>query len=244
MTCECTTTLCQPHQDSFKDILADIPDRLATMRVSITKQSVTGGQGGRPQNDDDRPLPVNLGAADANHALRAELVTFIGRVQHCLSEQPKDKSMRGVTMWATKLMPRIAQHPESVAWYQGIARVYDRTTKAIDTPPERVRAGTCCGSTLYTVEGREAVTCKQCGTVHDIAELQAAELEKIMAYEANAAMIIKALDYAGTKIKFKTLTSWADRGHVTFTETADGRVYKVADVLEAQKTMAALTRSI
>ena len=239
MTCECTTTLCEAHAASFGEILADIPDRLATMAVTITKQSVTGGQTGKPQNDDDRPLPVNLGASDANHALRAELVSFIARVIHCLGTTPKDRSLRGVTAWAVQLMPRIAAHPESVAWYTGIERAYSRTTKAIDTPPERVRAGTCCGTTLYTVEGRENVTCKQCGTTHDITELRTSELEKIMGYEANAAMIIKALDYAGTKIKFKTLTSWADRGHVTYTDTPDGRVFRVSDVLKTHAQMSA-----
>jgi hypothetical protein len=212
MTCECTTTLCSTHQQSFKDILNDIPDRLATMRVSITKQAVMGGQGGKPTNDDDRPLPVNLGAAEANHALRAELVTFTARVIHCLGETPKDRSLRGVTAWAAQLMPRIGQHPEAVGWYETISGAYEKTTRAIDLPPERVRVGKCtCGVTLYSSESAATVKCKPCDTTHDIAELRQAELDKIMDFTSNATMIIKALDHAGTKLKFKTLTSWADR---------------------------------
>lgn len=238
MTCDCNTTLCASHEQSFKDILNDIPDRLATMRVSITKQAVMGGQGGKPTNDDDRPLPVNLGAAEANHTLRAELVTFLVRVQHCLGERPHDRTMHGTTAWAVKLMPRIAKHPESLVWYTAISKAYERTTKAIDLPPERVRVGKCtCGVTLYSSESATTVKCKPCDITHEVADLRQAELNKIMDFTSNATMIIKALDHAGTKLKFKTLTSWADRGQVTYTDTADGRVFRVGDVLATIEDM-------
>jgi len=241
VTCECTTTLCQPHQDSFKEILGDIPDRLATMAVSITKQSVTGGQGGKPTNDDDRPLPVNLGAAEANHALRAELVTFIGRVQHCLQEQPHDKSMRGVTLWAVKLMPRIAAHPESVTWYTNVYKAYTRTTKAIDTPPERVRAGTCpdCWTTLYTHEGKDSVTCKPCDETYSVAELRESTLERLRNHQDTAANVIRVLNVAKVPLKLKKLTYWADAGHVLTTTDDRGRIYRVGDVMDAYEKLAA-----
>jgi hypothetical protein len=162
-------------------------------------------------------------------------------VQHCLGEQPRNRSMTGVTAWLRALMPRIAKHPEALQWYEALTRAYDATTKAIDIAPERIRAGKCpgCAVTLYTYEGREDVTCKPCAETYNVAELQADELEKIMSFEANAALIIKALDYAGTKIKFKTLTSWADRGHVVYTETAEGREFRVSDVLKTHALMSA-----
>ena len=232
MTCECTTTLCATHQDSFKGILADIPDRLATMRVTITKQSVAGGQGGRPVNDDDRPLPVNLGAADANHALRAELVTFISRVQHCLQERPHDKTMRGVTLWAVKLMPRIAAHPESITWYTNVYKAYTRTTKAIDAPPERIRAGTCtCGVVIYVSKGKESVQCP-CGIGHDVRELQESTLERLRGYTDTAANVIRALNAASVPLKMRKLTYWADSGIVDTIQDERGRLYKVGDVLD------------
>jgi hypothetical protein len=238
VTCECTTTLCGAHADSFKEILGDIPDRLATMPVTISKQSVTGGQGGKPTNDDDRPLPVNLGAAEATQNLRAELVNLINRVIHCLSEQPHDRTIPGVTMWAIKLMPRIVQHPESVAWYQGIYKAYERTTKAIDAPPERVRAGTCCNTTLYAVEGRESVTCKTCGTIHDVTELQRQTLERLRNYEDTAANVIRALNGASVPLKMRKLTYWADHGIIPTTTDERGRVYKVGDVLDLMEATA------
>jgi hypothetical protein len=237
VTCECTTTLCGAHADSFKEILGDIPDRLATMPVTISKQSVTGGQGGKPTNDDDRPLPVNLGAAEATQNLRAELVNLINRVIHCLGEQPHDRTIPGVTMWAIKLMPRIVQHPESVDWYQGIYKAYERTTKAIDAPPERVRAGTCCGITIYASEDRTTVTCKQCRTVHDVAEMQAAELNRIRSYAGTASEVLRALSHAEVKIRLTRLTKWADRGQISYTTDDRGRVFIVGDVLDTLAKM-------
>jgi hypothetical protein len=235
VTCECSTTLCVAHQQSLDVILADIPDRLSTMSVTISKQSVMGGQGGRPVNDDDRPLPVNLGAADANQALRAELVNLTVRVQHCLTEQPRNRTMLGVTAWLRALMPRIAKHPESVSWYETISKAYERTTKAIDIAPERVRAGKCdgCSATLYTVEGRETVTCKPCATTYDVWELQYAELEKIRGYAGTAAQVLRALNHAEVKLKMRKLTYWADRGVVPTIQDERGRIYRVGDVLDA-----------
>lgn len=233
MTCECTTILCPDHQQSFREILADIPDRLRTMRVSITKQAVIGGQGGKPTNDDDRPIPVNLGASDANHALRAELVTFTARLIHCLGETPKDRTLTGVTSWAVKLMPRISVHPESVGWYERISKAYERTTKAIDLPPEKVRAGKCtCGLVLYTHEGRETVTCKPCGQTHNVTELQNTTLERLRNYEDTAANVIRALNGARIPLKMRKLTYWADHGQVPTTTDERGRIYRVGDVLD------------
>ena len=147
-------------------------------------------------------------------------------------------------MWAIKLMPRIVQHPESVTWYQGIYKAYERTTKAIDAPPERVRAGTCCGITLYTVEGRENVTCKQCGTIHDVTELQGQTLERLRNYEDTAANVIRALNGASVPLKMRKLTYWADHGIIPTTTDERGRVYKVGDVLDLmEKTTSPTYRS-
>lgn len=239
MNCDCTTTLCTTHQQSFVDILGDIPDRLSTMRVSITKQAVMGGQGGKPTNDDDRPLPVNLGAAEANHQLRAELVNFLVRVRHCLSESPHDRTMHGATAWAIKLMPRISVHPESVSWYEAISRAYEKTTRAIDLPPERIRAGTCpgCSATLYVYEGHETAKCKPCDTSHPVEDLQQAELDKIRGYTGTAAEVLRALHRAEVKIRMTRLTKWADRGQIIYTTGERGRLFTVGDVLDTYTKM-------
>jgi hypothetical protein len=240
VTCECTTTLCVPHQQSFDAILADIPDRLGTMAVTISKQSVMGGQGGRPVNDDDRPLPVNLGAAEANHSLRAELVTLTVRVQHCLGEQPRDRTMHGVTAWLRALMPRIAKHPEALQWYDNLSRSYERTTKAIDIAPERVRAGKCdgCGAVLYVSQDKHTVHCKPCDTAHDVTALQDATLERLRTYTDTAANVVRALNAARVPLKLRKLTYWADRGVVQTVEDERGRIYRVGDVLDAMEVSA------
>lgn len=235
MTCECTTTLCEVHVQSFREILNDIPDRLATMHVSITKQAVMGGQAGKPVNDDDRPIPVNLGAAEANTQLRAELVNVTARVRHCLDQHPptRDRNIPGVCNWLVRLLPAIARHPESVAWYTALSKAYERTTRAIDLPPERVRAGTCtCGTVLYTVEGRESVTCKHCGQTYDVAELQDSTLERLRNYQDTAANVIRALNGAQVPLKMRKLTYWADQGIITTTTDERGRLYRVGEILD------------
>jgi hypothetical protein len=136
-------------------------------------------------------------------------------------------------------MPRIGAHPESLGWYETISKAYENTTKAIDLPPERIRAGKCtCGQVLYTYEGRDTVTCKPCGTVHDIAELQNATLEKLRTYTDTAANVIRALNAAQVPLKMRKLTYWADHGHVTTIQDERGRLYRVGDVLDLMEATA------
>lgn len=239
MICPCTsTTLCPEHVQSFTDILADVPGRLATMMVSVAKQSVMGGQGGSVKNDDNRPLPVDIGASDARLILRAELVNIVARVQHCLSITPgeKDRDVPGVCAWLTRNMGRMTQHPECPDWYGRLAKAYLRTTKAIDLPPERVRAGRCsCGEVLYAVVGRETVQCKPCGLRWDVAEMQDAEIAKVRGYSGTAAEVLRVLAFAGVKMKLKKLTSWAEHNQVTYTTVEGVKHYTVGEVHDVYK---------
>jgi hypothetical protein len=238
MKCECGTTLCPEHRQSFVDILADVPGRLNTMNVSIMKQSVMGGQGGSPQNDDDRPLPINLGAAEAQKALMVALVETCRRVRHCLPEGSLP-SYAGIPGWLASLMPRIVKHPESVDWYHRIRNAYEASTKAIDLPPERVRAGKCgeCGDVLYTVEGHEKVRCRPCGITYQVWELQTAELLQVRNYSGTATEVLRVLRRAEIKIRVTRLNKWADRGQVRFTPDERGRIFTVGDVHDTYKLM-------
>jgi hypothetical protein len=238
MKCECGTTLCPEHQQSFLDILADIPGRLTTMNVSIMKQAVMGGQGGKPTNDDDRPLPINMGAADAQKALMVALAETTRRVRHCLPEGTCP-SYPGIPRWLAGLMPRIVLHPESVDWYHRIANAYSATTKAIDLPPERVRAGRCsgCNEVLYTVEGHEKVRCRPCLISYDVAALQSQEIEQVRSYRGSAAEVLRVLRHAEIKIRLTRLTKWADRDQVRWVPGPDGRSFTVGDVYDTYLTM-------
>lgn len=238
MKCECSTTLCPEHRQSFLDILADVPDRLATMNVSIMKQAVMGGQGGKPKHDDDRPMPMNLGAAEAQKGLMVALVETTRRVRHCLPE-PSLPSYAGIPGWLAGLMPRIVQHPESVDWYHQIRNAYDKTTKAIDLPPERVRAGRCtdCNQVLYTVAGHEKVRCKPCGISYDVWELQTVELSRLRNHQGTATEIVKVFEHAGIKIRVIRINKWADRHQVPTTPGEKGRIFTVGDVLDTYTLM-------
>jgi len=240
MTCPCTSTaLCPEHVQSFIDILADIPGRLATMMVSIAKQSVMGGQGGSVKNDDNRPLPVDIGASDARTILRAEVVAVAVRVQHCLGVMPGEaeaRDMPGACAWLTRMMPRMTRHPEAPDWYGRIAKAYLRTTKAIDLPPERVRAGRCsCNEVLYAVVGRETVQCKPCGLRYNVRDMQDAEIAKVRGYSGPAAEVLRVLAFAGVKLKLKKLTSWAEHNQVTYSIVGGTKHYTVGDVHDVYK---------
>lgn len=237
MKCECSTTLCPEHRQSFVDILADVPGRLNTMNVSIMKQAVMGGQGGTPKNDDDRPLPVNLGAAEAQKALMVALAETTRRVRHCLPEGTCP-SYAGIPGWLTGLMPRIVAHPESVDWYHRIRNAYEATTKAIDLPPERVRAGKCteCNDVLYTVEGHEKVRCRPCNVSYDVETLRADEIDKVRSYTGTATEVLRVLNHAGYKVKLKQITSWAEWGQVQFTEIDGVKHYTVGNVHDVYET--------
>jgi hypothetical protein len=231
MKCECNTTLCAEHQQSFLDILADIPGRLSTMNVSIMKQAVMGGQGGKPTNDDDRPLPINIGAAEAQKALMVVLAETTRRVRHCLPEGTCP-SYPGIPTWLAGLMPRMVQHPESVDWYHDIRNAYEKAGQAIDLPAERVRAGRChdCNNVLYAVVGNEKVRCRPCLRSYDVETLRAEEINRVRAYRGTATEVLRVLEHAGIKIKLKKITSWAEHNQVTYSLVDGVKHYTVGDV--------------
>jgi hypothetical protein len=220
------------------DILADVPAQLTAMNASITKQSVAGGQGGKVQNDDDRPMPINFGAAEAQKDLMLELAKVTRRIRHCLPEGTCP-SYPGIPKWITGLMPRIVNHPEAVDWYNGIRTAYEKTVKAIDLPPEQVRAGTCgeCNAPLYTAAGNEKVRCRPCGISYDVANLQGEMLERVLDYNSTAQQVVRVMTAAGIPMKLTRLTKWADRRQVAFTDSDIGRIFTVRDVLETHKAM-------
>lgn len=235
--CECGTVLCAYCQQSFLDILTDIPHQLTAMNASITKQAVTGGQGGKPVNDDDRPTPINFGAAEAQRDLMLELARTCRRIRHCLPEGTLP-SHKGIPKWMADLMPRIVQHPESVDWYQGIRGAYEKAVRVIDLPAERVRAGECqCGQILYATAGKESVKCRDCETSHNVKDLQADTLSKVLDYADTAQRIVDVFNGAGHTLRLTRLTKWADRRQVAFTETDIGRVFTVRDVLQTYNEM-------
>jgi hypothetical protein len=89
----------------------------------------------------------------------------------------------------------------------------------IDLPAERVRAGRCvdgCNQVLYTVEGNEKVRCRPCLKSYDVETLRAEEIARVRSYTGTAAEVLRVLEHAGVRIKLKRLTSWADRGQVTY----------------------------
>ena len=113
-----------------------------------------------------------------------------------------------------------------------------RTTKAIDLPPERVRAGRCaCGTVLYTVAGRETVQCKPCGHRYNVRDMQDAEIAKVRDYQDTAMTVIRVLAIAGIKIKRQRLEQWAARGQLTTTTDHRGTIYTVGHVYDLYNQM-------
>jgi hypothetical protein len=133
----------------------------------------------------------------------------------------------------------MVQHPESVDWYQRIRAAYEKAVRVIDLPAERVRAGECsgCGEILYATAGKGTVTCKPCDEKHDVRELQAGTLARVLDYADTAQRIVDVFNGSGHPLRLTRLTKWADRRQVVFTETDIGRVFTVRDVLNTYQEM-------
>lgn len=163
--------LCKYCTATVVTCLGEVPDLLAELEVTTTRQSVTGSRSTAGRSA-EIPLPYGARASDATKQLTDTL-----------------------TVWARVLTPtgtftaltaavHLRTHIHDLARHALAEKAYDQITAArahaytvIDRPVDLVPAGQCgaelddgdrCTRTLYADPDRSAVRCPDCGTSRDL----------------------------------------------------------------------------
>lgn len=192
-------------------------------------------------------LPYGSGASDAMRLLHATMWPW---VREALEAHPTtylpDPSTIGLSRALLRLRGWLQGHPDGAAAIEEIRYAVGKCTQAIDLGPDRWYCGVCshdedgelCTEELYVHAGRHEVTCRVCGTTHDVADRRTAMLDAAEDTLLTLSEMTRALALTGAAtVTRKQLEGWVRRGRLVRSgndgPTALYRVSDVRDILAA-----------
>ncbi|MEV6226861.1 hypothetical protein AB0L88_03070 [Saccharopolyspora shandongensis] len=228
--------VCRSHADQLAAALATVADLAVDLDITIARQAATGQRiGGRCA---ERPLPYHDAASEVRRDLHATLATWTRdlwetngpRREVPTGETAPDGTPQTVAVLEpldlADTLPEIAawllRHPSWIAWHPAAGELIDelldaiaRAWRVVDLPPELAYCGPCsdCETDLYARPQRDVVTCRECATVHEVADRRATMLKAARGRMLTAAECARALPgLLGRELSANTLRTWAHSG--------------------------------
>lgn len=267
-TCRCgrpspDTTICDQCTRLLTRALADIPELVADLTITLARQDQIGERStGRVT---ERPVPYHATAAVVLRDIHATLATVVRALQTETPEPwPADDSP-ALAAWLRQRTSRISTHPAADETLHAIQTVTARGWRTIDAPTPRIYAGTChaeradehsgqgprcwactthaehCEEQLYARPGAVAVACRCCSATHDVADRRGQMLDAVRAMLMplpDIPLVLAGL--TGVEVSASTLRSWRARGRLAeHSVDREGHpMYAVADVMALLETAA------
>lgn len=236
--------------------IADVPSLAHHLEIAVSRQAQIG-EGGGGRSDDERPLPWDERAAEAAHALKAVLVSWVrllsdgvhqlagpvcaSRCAHrsCvyteLGREPAD-DLASIARWLIRFEGPLFRHEAASEAVEEIIETVRAARKAVDRPADKIYAGPCdeCGGDLYARPGAALVTCQWCQDrtggilLYDVQARRKWMLAEVEDFELPAPDIARALTTLVRPIAPALLHTWAARGKLSAVPTMRGPVCALA----------------
>lgn len=188
-----------------------------------------------------RPVPYGVAASDALGRLHATMWPW---VREALEAHPTtylpDPSTIGLSRALLGLHGWLQGHPDGAGAIDAVAYAVAKCRASIDLGPDRWYCGVCshdedgaiCTEELYAAAGRDAVTCRVCGTTHDVADRRTAMLDAAEDTLLTLSEMTRALALTGAQtVTRKQLEGWVRRGRLVRSGNAGPvALYRVSDV--------------
>lgn len=138
------------------------------LTITLTRQDVIGGDGGRRSAETSLAFKAN--ASEAMWVLASSFGNVAGDLADALGMQFPLNPVR----WLRANRDKLAGTVEAGRLVDEIRSAVRLAYATIDRPPERIFAGLCpaedCGASLYARPGDVRVSCDNCGQDHDVQE--------------------------------------------------------------------------
>lgn len=230
--------------DNGKLGLYGVPGLVDDLEISLCRLAVIGSDGsGLRVRSAETPLMFNWAASEALSELQVQLQGWAvhlavnnGLDLHLEAGlpviDPKDAArifpprgrIAALALWLVEHASLIAMHPEAATICSQIITVLDHGTRVIDRPGEQRFCGPCgeegdygvCEEPLYAPARADQMTCRACGSEHDLDArreylLMAAREQLITAAEASRALP----GLLGEEITASAIRGYAHRGAIT-----------------------------
>lgn len=224
--------LCPPCVSTLRRDLVAVPDLLADLEVTITRQDkISDDSGGR--KSDERPLPLRLGPMQARDDLLSTLANWAAQ----LAGVP----VVGASAYLIERLDdiRIATYAGALADEIGYAVIVAQ--RAVDKPLQLVYVGPCdkCGWDLYAHPRRAVVACRndECGAEYEIASRREWLLKQAEDQLRTATEISRALpNLLQRPLTAAKIRGWAYTGrlakHPPLPDRPNEPVYRIGDVID------------
>lgn len=234
--------LCTTCVGNLRRDLKAIPDLLADLEVTISKQDRLSEHSGR--KTDDHPLPLKLGPMEAKRDLTLKLASWV----LYLAARYRFTQRSDAAELAEFLLGRldtIQREERAGDLADEIGYAVIQAQRAVDKPLQLQYAGPCdeCGTDLYASPKAAEVKCQNCQHTYPIAERRAWLLGHVEEMLLTAAEMSRALPtLLQREVTSATVRGWAHRGKLTPypPDPSDPRcpLYRVGDVVDLVHEMA------
>lgn len=235
--------LCDQCAESFAEDLRSASWLAGELDVTISRQ--TGAAIGSMRPSAEKPLPVNMRAADIAARLQSELMHWSAEVAGMRGTDVDAVSTAGFAVWLLANVDGVRLHPHAGEIARNIADVVRDAVHVIDRPAERWYAGPCeCGADMYSRSKEGSVRCPQCQAEYDVTERRESLLSEIEDQWATTEELSSALGSLGKPVTPARIRQWSSRGKLVKLppHPADKNQrprYRVAEVLSLLTNSAA-----
>lgn len=186
--CHEGTYLCDGCADTLADTLTEMPELLADLELTATRQARTG-EAGHHLTGHEYGLPFHLDAAALLDTVENMLTAIASAVMAGeYGARPEGYRPASLCVWLSTRLAYLRGQREAGDWAASVARFKHEMTRMVDSRPERVYCGPCgapvedpgdpsrtmsCPADLYAQRHRARIVCQACRAQHDMAERQA-----------------------------------------------------------------------
>lgn len=231
--------LCQSCINTLRRDLEAIPDLLADIMVTISRQDRLSDSDGRGSSE--KPLPLRLGPMEAKRDLADTITAWSDHVA-----ARRDTNLTGQTTlqradWLTLYLGEVQDDPRAGDLADEIGFAVITAQRAVDKPLQPRYVGPCdkCGADLYAHPRAKAVDCPnvpECETSYNVDDRREWLLEQAKDQLLTATELSRALPgLLQVPLNAATIRSWAHRGKLTQHPPLPDRpkepVYRVGDAI-------------
>lgn len=230
--------LCQSCINTLRRDLEAIPDLLADIMVTISRQDRLSDSDGRGSSE--KPLPLRLGPMEAKRDLADTITAWSDHVA-----ARRDTNLTGQTTlqradWLTLYLGEVQDDPRAGDLADEIGYAVITAQRAVDKPLIHQYVGPCdlCGSDLYAHPRSKVVACRNqpCDAEYNVEDRRAWLLSKAEDQLMTATEISRALpNLLQRSLTSATIRGWARHGKITQHPPLPDRprdpVYRIGDVL-------------
>lgn len=161
--------VCNGCIHGLEEDLASISVLWKELSVTLTRQDVIGGDGGRKSSE--TALPFKQPASEARWVIGNTIGTWARVLADHLGLQDPLTPAR----WLAANVDKLAAHPAAGEAVDEIREMVKLAYRVIDRPPELLFAGKCpsvqpgpCAGVLYAKPGDDEVECPECERRYDV----------------------------------------------------------------------------